>query len=176
MMWLTSVLLGLFLSLSASAFLDAPLRAELSTLPDDPCSLFTATELQALTDLEVTNVERKPSLTKLVEAERANREPGPGSICVYDTRSPFASIAVFVPPKNTRTTALYWADRRQYFKTFGAAAQPIPHLGLDAWLSGGADLHVLVRDNEYFVLSTQMYQPESRDLLAKIAAAVVNQF
>jgi hypothetical protein len=36
-------------------------------------------------------------------------------------------------------------------------ARSIPNVAMDAWLAGGADLHVLVRDDEYFTVSAQMW-------------------
>jgi hypothetical protein len=150
--------------------------SRLATLPDNPCGLFTPRQLSTITRLNVTTAERTRSLTKVVEAQRQNRDSGPGTICVYDTRSAFAAIDVYIPPHATRATEKYWAVRTQYFQTYRGSAQPIPHVGVDAWLAGGAALHVLIRENEYFIVSTQMYQPQSRELLIRIAVAVLARF
>jgi hypothetical protein len=98
-----------------------------------------------------------PTIAKVVDAERENREPRPGTICVYETDSAFGGISIVVPDRATRTTGAYWAARSSYFETYRGSARPIPDVALDAWLAGGADLHVLVRDNEYFTVSAQMW-------------------
>jgi hypothetical protein len=148
----------------------------LITLPDNPCDLLTREQLAAITRLDITAVQRVPSISKIVEAQRENREPDPGTICSYETRSAFAAISVFVPPRAIRTTDTYWAARSKYLETYPGSGRPIPDVGIDAWLAGGADLHVLVRQNEYFTLSTQMYQKQSRELLINIARAVLARF
>src|SRR5204862_5003195 len=151
---LFALLSGTVLPLSNA--LSGQTAPSLSTLPDNPCDLLTQERMAAITRLDVTAVQRVPSISKIVEAQRENREPGPGTICSYETRSAFAAITVFVPPRATRTTETYWAARSKYFETYRRSAQRIPDVGLDAWLADGADLHVLVRQNEYFTLSTQM--------------------
>lgn len=146
-----------------------------ASLPDNPCELLDAAQMSAVTGLEVTAVNRAPSLLKVVEAQRENREPGPGTICSYQTRSELGAIQIVVPPRAERRAANYWETRTRYLQTFPGAAQPVAGLGTDAWLSGGNALHVLVREDEYFSLSTQMYQPRSREHLVKIAQAVLSR-
>ena len=161
--------------------------SRLTTLPDNPCELFTQAQMAAITDLDVTAVRREPSISKIVEAQRKNHAPGPGTICSYETHSPFGAISIFVPPRTARTTAVYWAARSKYFETYPRSARPIPDVAMDAWLAGGAALHVLVRDHEYFSLSAQMYPapPEGQahelfvqcgQLLVKIATAITARF
>jgi len=145
-------------------------------LPDNPCDLLTQQKMAAITHLNVTTVQRVPSISKVVEAQRENRQPDPGTICNYETDSAFGGITVYVPLRANRTTETYSTGRSKYFQTYRGAAQPIAGVGSDAWLSGGADLHVLVRPNEYFVVGTQMYQRQSRELLITIAKAILEQF
>jgi hypothetical protein len=159
----------------------------LTTLPDNPCAVLTQEQMATLTRLEVTAVRRVPSIAKVVEAERENREPRPGTICVYETDSPFGGISIFVPNRTTRTTDAYWAARSRYFETYRGSARPIPDVAMDACLAGGADLHVLVRDNEFFTVSAQMWSQthpipsaqgheffvRSAELLTTIARAIV---
>ena len=155
-------------------------RAQTSTrlvaLPDNPCDLLTQQRMASITRLAVTAVHRVPSIAKAVEAERENRRPDAGTICNYETDSAFVGITVYVPLRSNRITETYWTGRSKYFDTYRGSAQPIPGLGSDAWLSGGADLHVLVGPNEYFVVGTQMYQRQSRELLITIAKAILEQF
>jgi hypothetical protein len=130
---------------------------QLTTLPDNPCAVLTQEQMAAITGLEVTTVRRVPSVTKIVEAQRNGRAAGPGTICVYETDSAFGGISIFVPDRTTRTTDVYWAARSRYFETYRGSARSVPNIAIDAWLAGGADLHVLIRDNEFFTVSAQMW-------------------
>jgi hypothetical protein len=128
--------------------------AQVVRLPDNPCEVLTRPEMSTITGLDVTAVRREPSIAKIVQAQRDNRKAGPGAICSYETRSEFGAITISVPTRAERTNVSYWADRSRYFETFRGAAQFIPGLGMDAWLAGGADLHVLVSKT-----STSCFQP-----------------
>jgi hypothetical protein len=142
-------------------------------LPDNPCELLTTAELSTITDLKVIESRRVPSIRKIVDAQREAREPGPGTICQFETDSPFGEILISLPPRPERRAEVYWEARSRYFKTFPGSAQHIAGLGLDAWSSGGTSLSVLVSDDDYLMLSTQMYQPRSRQLLVDIARAIL---
>jgi len=156
------------------------------TLPENPCEVLTREQMATITDLDVIAVRRAASIGKVVQAQRENRAPGAGTICIYETQSAFGAISLFVPRRTTRTADAYWAARSQYFETYPGAARSIPGVGMDAWLAGGADLHVLVRGNDYFVVSAQMYPlPPGQahelfvrcgELLAKIATAIVARY
>jgi hypothetical protein len=149
--------------------------ARLASLPDNPCEVLSPAQVSAITGLEVTSAARVPSIDKIVSAQRENREPDPGTICSYVTRSGFGAITIAVPAQADRRAAKYWEVRAKYFKTFPGAAQDVADLGTDAWLSGGATLHVLARGDEHFTLSTQLHQPRSRELLVSIAREVLSQ-
>ncbi|MFP5263445.1 MAG: hypothetical protein ACLGJB_16200 [Blastocatellia bacterium] len=69
---------------------------------------------------------------------------------------------------------MYWGKRAKYFETFPGSAKSVAGLGKDAWSAGGNTLHVLVGEDQYFSFSTQMYQPESRELLVKLARSVLD--
>ena len=149
----------------------------LASWPENPCAVLTPAQVSAVTGLEVTEARRAPSITKIVQAQSAGREPGPGTlICVYETRSAFGEIMIIAPPIEKRSTASYWNARETYFRTYPGSAQSIANLGEDAWISGGADLHVLVRPDLHFAVATQMYQERSRDLLIGLARAVLARF
>ena len=148
---------------------------QLASLPDNPCEVLNPAQVSAITGLEVVSANRVPSLDKVVNAQRENREPGPGTICLYETRSDFGAILIAVPARADRSASEYWKTRAKYFETFPGAAQPVPGLGVDAWLSGGTALHVLARGDESFTLSTQMAQPRSREVLVTIAQGVLGQ-
>ena len=156
-------------------FAPPALSASAQSLPDNPCDLLTAAEIADVTGLEVTSIRRQPSIPKLVRAQREDREPEPGTICSFETRSPFGALLIAVPTPAERRGELYWGARSKYFETFPGSAQHIEGLGMDAWLAGGASLRVLVRENEYVMLSTQMYQRQSRELLVQIARSILRR-
>lgn len=152
-----------------------PKPARQASLPDNPCEVLSAEQVSAVTGLEVISAERIPSLGQVVDAQREGREPSPGTICYYETRSDFGAIWIAVPTRKERRAALYWEGRAKYFQTYPGSARPVADLGTDAWLGGGTTLHVLVRGDEHFSLSTQMYQERSRELLTHIARVVLSR-
>ena len=102
----------------------------------------------------------------------------PDNPCDVLTAAELADITallIAVPPRAERRSELYWDARSKYFEAFPGSAQHIDGLGMDAWLAGGASLRVLVRENEYVMLSTQIYQRQSRELLVQIARAILRQ-
>ena len=133
------------------------------SLPDNPCDIVARAAIQSAGNLLVTDVRRAPSITKIVQAQRNNADPGRGTICVFETTSAFGAISVAVLPKTERRAARYWETRNRYFQTFPGSAHVISAMGEDAWLAGGADLHVLLHDDEYLTISVQYYQPRARD-------------
>lgn len=178
-MWLTTVPVGLLLSgvwiPTAIAFASQVVPGTLASLPENPCAVLTLEQVAAATGVDVTRMQRVPGIPKIVQAQREQREPGAGSICTYETRSDFGEINIHVPPRTERRTASYWEAREKYFRSFPGSAQTIPSLGADAWLAGGASLHVLARDDEYYTVSTQMYQRRSRELVIALARAILGR-
>jgi len=152
-----------------------PKQARLASLPDNPCEVLSVEQVAAAIGLEVTSAKRSPSIKESVRTERENQEPEPGSICSYETLSDFGAIVIYVPIRADRRAAEYWKTRAKYFEAFPGSAQFVPDLGTDAWLAAGKTLHVLIREDEYFSVSTQMYQPGSRELLVKIARVMLGQ-
>jgi hypothetical protein len=102
--------------------------------------------------------------------------PGPGTICAYETRSNYGEITIAVPQPTARSSADYWKNRESYFRSFPGSAQAIPGIGEDAWLAGGGSLYVLIRENEHFIVMAQMYQPTSKIILIELARPVVERF
>jgi hypothetical protein len=143
----------------------------LGSLPDNPCELLTQAQVSAITGLEVTSVQR----VRGIVAEHEIRDSDLGRICSYQTRSEFGAITIIVEARAERRTAVYWEKRAKYFETFPGAAKGVADLGMDAWVAGGNTLHVLVREDEYFALCTQMWQPRSRDLLINIARVALDK-
>jgi hypothetical protein len=159
--------------MATGQYSNASKPVQVSSLPDNPCEVLNPAQVSAITGFAVTSAKRVPSIEKIVAAQSENREPSPGTICSYETRSAFGAIMIAVPARTGRSAAKYWETRAKYFETFSRSAQAVADLGMDAWLSGGTSLHVLVRGDDYFTLSTQMYQPRSRDLLVKIAKVML---
>lgn len=149
--------------------------ARLASLPENPCELISPAQLSAISGLKVTSVKRVPGIAKIDSAQSENRKPGAGTICVYVTSSEFGDIMIAVAPRTDRSAAKYWKSRAEYFESFPGSALDVAKLGMDAWLSGGTGLNVLVRGDEYFSLSTQIYQPRSQELLVSIAQVVLRQ-
>jgi len=147
--------------------------ARLAAFPDNPCEILSVAQMSAATGLQVTSANRVPSLEKIVDAQTNDRDPGPGTLCVYETHDDVGAIVLSVPARTDRSAAKYWTSRTKYIETFPGDARPVPGLGQDAWLSGGTALHVLAGDDESFTISTQMYQPRSGQLLINIAGAVL---
>lgn len=79
-----------------------------SSLADNPCAVLNPEQVSAITGLEVTTAKRLPSIDKIVRAQNENREPDPGTIWSYETRSNFGSIMIVVPVRKERSAAEYW--------------------------------------------------------------------
>jgi hypothetical protein len=147
-------------------------QSRLVSLPENPCELLTIELVSKITGLEVIEARRKPGIGKSLRAEREAREPSPGPICSYETKSDFGAISVIVPPRTERTEATYLDLRDGYFSTYPGSGRPVPGLGADAWISGGTTLSVLTQDG-YFVVTTQMWQERSAELVIKLARAAL---
>jgi len=154
----------------------AAFAASQRSLPDNPCEILEATDIAIAGQLVVQPGRRVPSILEEVEAQRQRRPPAPGQICVFETGAEFGSITLSVVPGAERKAASYREARERYFRTYPGSARPISGTGEDAWLAGGTSLSVLIRNDQYFTLSTQQYQPESGELLAKIARLIVAKY
>jgi hypothetical protein len=117
-----------------------------------------------------------PSIQAVLSAKRQGRKPEPGTICEFETNSHVGSLSIVVPRRSERRSGLYWEARSKYFETYPGAAQHIQRLAIDAWLAGGVGLTLLVREDEYLMLSTQVYQRQSRDVLVQLARVVAQRY
>ncbi|HEY5886057.1 MAG TPA: hypothetical protein VIT88_15325 [Pyrinomonadaceae bacterium] len=147
-----------------------------ASLPDDPCAVLSAARVSEVTGLEITSANRAPSLSKIVQAQEENREPAPGTICIYETRSDVGSVSLMVPPRASRRAAQYWEARSKYFETFPGPAKHVEAMGVDAWFAAGTTIHVLADGDEYFIVNTQMVAPRSRKIVVNIAKAVLERY
>jgi hypothetical protein len=146
----------------------------LASLPDNPCDLLTREQVAVASGLEVVDARRAPDIRSVVEAQDAGRDPAPGIICSYDTRSEFGTLMVVVPPPAERTAASYRQAREKAFMP-PSLAQVISGLGEDAW-SSGSGVHVLTGQGEYFVVGCQKCGGRSAPAqLVAIARAVMDR-
>jgi hypothetical protein len=149
----------------------ASARAQGRSLPEDPCDVLTPAQMSTASGLDVTSATRVESIAEIVRARNGERPSGAGTICRYDTSSPFGSIEVEI--RADRRAEAYASLRAAAFAKGPASAVALDGIGADAWLVGGASLHVLVHDADYFTVTTQNYRPESRDVLVRIARRMV---
>ena len=164
----------LILSSTAGCVSAGPESKRLTSWPENPCAVLTAEQVAAATGVTVTKARRAPSILKIVQAGNAAGDPGPGRyICVYETSVENADLTVVIPSEEQRTAGAYWAARQEYFRTFPGSARPIPNLGEDAWLAGGADLHVLARRDLHFSVTSRLYRAGSDTMLVSLARAVL---
>src|SRR5262245_21971872 len=147
--------------------------AQTVALPQNPCDVLDPGTVSAVAGVQISVVRHAVSISETVRAQREGRAERSGTICVYETPSDFVSITVAVPEPEDRQTAKYWDARKSYFTAYRGSARPVPGVGVDAWLGGGADLHVLIADDEFIMLGTQMYQPRSGTVLVALARAAL---
>jgi len=147
------------------------LTCQRQPIPENPCELLSVEQLANATGLEIIGAERKAGILEHVRAQDENRSIGPGRLCVYKTKTVFGDIMVGLPEE--RDPAKFRQARDVYFARFPGSAKPIPNLGQDAWIGGGALLHLLVRDDLQLTIGTQMYQRESEELLIRIARSLL---
>jgi hypothetical protein len=135
--------------------------------------LLTASQISSATGIEITRVSRKPDFSEMMAAKEESRQPAPGQICIYETNSEFGDIIIALPRE--QDAAHFRQDRDVYFARSYDSAKPIPNLGQDAWLAGGATLQVLVSDDFRVTLSTLLHRSGSADLLIRLAKMVVSK-
>jgi hypothetical protein len=142
-------------------------------LPDNPCDIVSLEQVAEATGLMVTAFNRVAGILETTTAERESRPPPPGRLCVFETRSDFGQLMLYLPAEHTNL--VFRAQRAKYFASYPGSARPISGVGEEAWLAGGASLHVFAAPDFYFVVSVQMYQPEAADLLVRLARAIINR-
>jgi hypothetical protein len=144
-------------------------------LPDNPCDLLTVRQMAIATGLDVIDARRVPDIQELVRAQKEGREPKPGVICSYETRSAFGAITVVVPARADQTTAKYRDILERQRQQAGSSMEILRGLALHAWTSNRQSVHVLVRDDAHFSVTTQMYDPRSQALVISVAQAILKE-
>lgn len=147
----------------------------IASLPENPCDLLTRGDVSVATSLRVRRARRVPDIDEIVAAGREGRAARTSTICSYDTGGDLVAITITVPPLSDRNAAAYHSAREAYFRQYPASAKPVAGIGEDAWLAGGTTLHVLAGPSAYFIVATRMVQPNSPDVVAKVARAVLDR-
>lgn len=147
----------------------------IATLPENPCDLLTRGDVSVATGLRVRRARKVPDIDEIVAAGKAGRPAHTSTICSYDTGGELVAITITVPPLENRNAAAYNSEREAYFRQYPGSAKPITGIGNDAWLAGGTTLHVLAGPNAPFTVATRIAQPNSPDVVAKVARAVVER-
>ena len=152
----------------------SPLTGQRRPIPENPCELLAPEQLANATGLEIMGAERKRDILELVRAQDENRSIGPGRVCVYKTQTVFGDIMVGLAEE--QDPAKFRQARDIYFARFPGSAKPIPNLGQDAWIGGGANLRLLIRNDLQLTISTQNYQKASEELLIRIARRLLTMW
>lgn len=147
----------------------------IASLPENPCVLLTRGEVSVATGLRVRQARRVPDIEELINSGREGRPARTSTICSYDTPTDIVAITLIVPPVSDRSAAAYRSAREAYFRQYPGSARDVSGIGEDAWLAAGNTLHVLAGDNAYFVVATRMARPNSPDVVAAVARAVVER-
>ena len=146
-----------------------------ATLPENPCELLTRGDVSVATGLRVRRARKVPDIEEIVAAGRAGRPAHTSTICSYDTGGELVAITITVPPLENRNAAAYNSEREAYFRHNPGLAKSITGIGEDAWLARGTTLHVLAGPNAHFTVATRTARPNSADVVAKVARAVVER-
>lgn len=150
----------------------APAR-RIASLPENACELLTRGEVSVATGLRVRRARKVPDIGEIIAAGKEGRAAHTSTICSYDTGGELVAITIIVPPLANRTAAAYHSERGAYFRQYPGSAKPVAGVGEDAWIAGGTTLHVLAGPNAHFTVATRMAQPNSPDVVAKVARAVI---
>ena len=154
----------------------APAAARrIASLPENPCELLTRGEVSVATGLRVRRARKVPDIEEIVAAGREGRPAHTSTICSYDTGGELVAITIVVPPLSARNAAAYRSAREAYFLKYPGSAKPVAGIGEDAWLAGGTTLHVLAGPNGHFTVATRVAQPNSPDVVVKVARAVIER-
>lgn len=153
----------------------SPAVRRVASLPENPCELLTRGEVSVATGLRVKSARRVPDIEEIILAEKERRPARTNSICNYDTPGDLVAITIILPPVAGRNAEAYTSARDQYFRQYPGSARPVSGIGDDAWLAAGTTLHVLAGKEAYFIVATRMAEPQSPDVVAAVARAVIER-
>ena len=138
--------------------------------PDDPCEVLSADDVAAASGLPIRNARRIPDIGEIVRATREGRRPRVSAVCSYDGETD-AEITISIPAVADQNASAYMKERDAYFEQ--SHGQHVSGVGADAWLGGGAALHVLVGKNAQFVVGARNASEKSRDAVVAVAKAAI---
>jgi hypothetical protein len=138
--------------------------------PDDPCGVLSANDVAAASGFRILAARRIPDIGEIVRATKEGRRARVSAICSYDGETD-AEITISIPPVADQNAAAYMKDRDANFEQ--SHGQHVPGVGEDAWLGGGAALHVLVGKNAQFVVGARNASDKSRDAVVAVAKAAI---
>jgi hypothetical protein len=152
----------------------APVQSGLvGYLPDNPCDLATAQQVEVASGVKIEAARRVPDISEIIRAEREHRSAKASLICNYDSSADIGDITIVVPEVSQQNVAAYRKARDDYARSF--RAENISGIGEDAWLSGGNTLHVLAGRNAQFIVATQYSQKNSRDVVIAVAKSILSR-
>ncbi|MGH8991022.1 MAG: hypothetical protein ACRDZ7_05780 [Acidimicrobiia bacterium] len=143
-------------------------------LPEDPCALLSADDVAATTEATVTKTERVASIDQIVAVQdrggTADDVPtGDRRLCSYTTTSRLRAITVFVPKASGDAAKLFTSRR-------GGHDESVDGVGDDAYLAGGASLHVLVGVAAFSIqVQDATGATEVRGVLTKLAKRAIDR-
>jgi hypothetical protein len=142
-------------------------------LPNDPCELATAEQVEVASGVKIETARRVPDISEIIRAEREHRSAKASTICNYDSSADIGDIAIVVPEVSQQNVAAYRKARDEYARSF--RAEKISGIGEDAWLAGGNTLHVLAGRNAQFIVATRNWQKSSRDVVIAVAKSIMSR-
>jgi hypothetical protein len=148
-----------------------PARATITSLPDNACEVLTPAEISAAIGKGVTRGRRAPDIGEIIHADKEGRLPRERAVCSYDTASEFGSIVIIVPYVSEQNRAAFQRTLDEYSRR--ARPQRIEGLGEDAWLEGGATLHVLAGKNAQFVVAARTVRDDTKETVIAVAKAIL---
>ena len=96
----------LFVTMLLAVGLGRTTEGQAPVITDNPCDVLSRSALESAGSVVVTEVRRAPGISKIVQAQRENTEPGPGTICVFETQSAFGAVSIAVQHYQPEASAL----------------------------------------------------------------------
>ena len=148
-----------------------PVRASITSLPDNPCDVLTAREISAAIGKSVTRGRRAPDVSEIIRADKESRLPRERAVCSYDSMNEFGSIMIIVPAVSDQNASAFERTRDEYARR--ARPVRIEGLGEDAWMEGGGALHVLAGKNAQFIVGTRTVRDDTKEIEIAVAKAIL---
>lgn len=138
--------------------------------PDDPCDLLTPGDVASASGVPVNSARRVPDIGEIIRAQKEHRAAHASAVCSYDGERD-AEITISIPAVADQNAAAYLKERDAYFSQ--SHGEQVSGVGQDAWIGGGAALHVLVGKHGQFVVAAMNAGEKSRDAVIRVAKAAI---